>query len=404
MLKINPTQLQSDLDALNQFGHNAATGGMNRVAYNEADMQARRWFDAQMRELGLTVRIDAAGNSIGTYAGSQNLPPIALGSHTDTVPEGGKYDGTLGVTAALACVRALKEANIRLQHPIEVINFTAEEATMGGGTFGSLAMAIGLPTGYADKPAWDGRPVHAHLSAAGIDPAGTRAAKRAVGSVAAYFELHIEQGGNLIGEGKDIGIVEGIVGIRRYLLAFDGDANHAGTTPMHLRNDALVKAAPIIHAVRDLALKHGIVATIGSMSVKPGASNVIPGRVDVVAEMRSLKGSVLDAAERDLQSITESLGGSYARMSIKEEMICDEQLQQALVMACGELCLSRRYLPSGAGHDAMCMAAICPSVMLFVPSVGGISHSPKEFTSLEDCVNGANVMLGALLHIDAQLS
>ncbi len=404
MLKINSQDLQQDLDALNQFGQNPSTGGMNRVAYNEADMQARRWLDAEMRELGLAVRVDEAGNSIGTYAGSQNLPPIALGSHTDTVPEGGKYDGSLGVAAALACVRALKAANVRLRHPVEIINFTAEEATMGGGTFGSLAMAVGLPVGYADKPAWDGRPVREHLAAAGIAPDGLGAAKRAAGSVAAYFELHIEQGGHLIGEGKDIGIVEGIVGIRRYLLAFDGDANHAGTTPMHLRNDALVKAAPIIHAVRDLALKHGIVGTIGNMSVKPGASNVIPGRVDVVAEMRSLKGTVLDAAERELQAITEGLGGSYARMSIKEEMICDGQLQQALVMACGELGLSHRYLPSGAGHDAMCMAAICPSVMLFVPSVGGISHSPKEFTAHQDCVNGANVMLGALLHIDTQLS
>jgi N-carbamoyl-L-amino-acid hydrolase len=403
MLKINPTQLESDLNAINSFGYNPNTSGLNRVAYNPADMQARRWLDEHMRELGMSVHVDAAGNSIGTYAGRENLPPIALGSHTDTVPEGGKYDGALGVLGALACVRALAYAGQRLRHPVEVINFTAEEATMGGGTFGSLAMTSGLPQGYADKPAWDGRPVHEHLSAAGIAPERLGEAQRKTNSVSAYFELHIEQGGVLVGDCTDIGVVEGIVGIRRYALNFDGQANHAGTTPMHLRDDALIKCAPIIPFVRELAQKHGIVGTIGSMLVKPGASNVIPGRVEMTAEMRSLRGEVLDTAERELEAMVLHCGGNYARMSNKNAMICDEGLKSAIRQASDSLGLSHRSLPSGAGHDAMCMAALCPSAMLFVPSVGGISHSPKEFTALQDCVNGVNVMLNALILADAFL-
>ncbi|MHC4800479.1 MAG: hydantoinase/carbamoylase family amidase, partial [Planctomycetota bacterium] len=238
-------QLLRDLETLAQIGADPG-GGLNRIAYNPADQEARAWVEAQMHAVGMTVRTDAAGNSIGLYPGNDpNLPSIAFGSHTDTVPNGGRFDGALGVLAALACVRALYEAGVHLRHPVEVINFVAEEATMSGGTLGSRAMA-GFPdvTNIVSQPAWDGLPVADHLHTAGLDPATITQARRPKDSLAAYLELHIEQGGALEAAQVPIGVVEGIVGIRRYAVTFHGYTNHAGTTPMIGRQDALVMAAP----------------------------------------------------------------------------------------------------------------------------------------------------------------
>lgn len=395
-------QLLEDLETLGQIGR-TAEGGLLRIAFNADDWAGRRWVAEQLRTLGLTVTTDAAGNTRARYAGREELPAIAIGSHTDTVPNGGLYDGALGVLAGLACVRALQGAGLRLRHPVEIINFVAEEATMAGGTLGSHAMVGSLDPQVIDQPAWDGQLVRTHLQGAGLDPARLGEAQSATDAYAAFLELHVEQGGRLEDEGIQIGIVEGIVGIRRYLVTYTGYANHAGTTTMDRRQDALVMAAPLIGQVREVAVRHGIVGTIGKVDVTPGAPNVIPGKVVLHLEIRGLDEAILDAAERELDAYALLQGGNFTRVSTKAAVQADERLLDAFTAAATELGLSYRRLPSGAGHDAMNMATLCPMAMLFVPSQNGVSHSPDEYTAPQDCINGAQVLLRALLQIDELL-
>jgi N-carbamoyl-L-amino-acid hydrolase len=399
---VDGDRLLDDLDSLAHFGASDACA-VSRVAYGPADLEARRWVEAQMLELALQVRKDQAGNSIGSYPGRMTgLPPIATGSHTDTVPAGGRYDGALGVAAALSCVRALADSDVRLRHPLEVINFAAEEATMGG-TIGSRAMAGILDSRILRTQAWDGREVAEHIQAAGLDPHAVAQAERAEGSLACFLELHIEQGSILDEAGVPLGVVEGIVGIRRYTVGFEGIANHAGTTPMLKRRDALVMAAPYVMAVRDIAVAHDIVGTVGRLELRPGTPSVIPGLVELSVEIRGMDEATMDAAETALSETAAACGGHLARVSQKPPVHSDPRLLDALVAACEELGVEYRHIPSGAGHDAMCMAHIAPIAMLFVPSRGGISHSPDEYTDPEACVLGARVLLEALLNVDAAL-
>ncbi len=395
-------QLLEDLETLAQIGR-SDQGGLLRVAFSPADMAGRRWVAEQFSALGLTVTTDAAGNTLARYAGTEELPAIAIGSHTDTVPHGGQYDGALGVLAGLACIRALHAAGSHLRHPIEIINFVAEEATMAGGTLGSHALVGSLDLATLDQPAWDGELVRTHLANAGLDPARINEAQVLPNRYAAFLELHVEQGETLETEGVAVGVVEGIVGIRRYLVTYTGYANHAGTTTMNRRRDALVAAAPLITFVRETALKHGIVGTIGTLAVEPGASNVIPGKVIMNLEIRGLNDQILDRAEAELQAKATADGGVLTPLSAKSPVQADPRLLDALAAACDNLTLNYRRMPSGAGHDAMNMATLCPMAMLFVPSQHGVSHSPDEYTAPRDCINGAQVLLAALLKIDAIL-
>ena len=394
--------LLADLETLGQIGRVPA-GGLLRIAFGAADWEGRRWVAQQMRELGLAVESDAAGNTIGRYPGQEKLPAIAIGSHTDTVPGGGVYDGALGVLAGLACLRALHAANQRLRHPVELINFTAEEATMAGGTLGSYALTGLLNPHIVEQPAWDGQPVRTHLQQSGLDPDRLLDAQRAAGQYAAFLELHIEQGATLEARQQPIGLVEGIVGIRRYLVTFHGYANHAGTTTMERRQDALVAAAPFITLVRDVAMAHAIVGTIGKVTVLPGAPNVIPGKVELHLEIRGLDEAVLDHAETQLRQAAVGGGATFTPLSNKPPVKADPRLVAAIAQACDDLTLSYLPMPSGAGHDAMNMAALCPMAMIFVPSRNGVSHSPDEYTAPEACVNGARVLLATLLKLDAIL-
>ncbi|MBV7334500.1 Zn-dependent hydrolase [Chloroflexi bacterium TSY] len=395
--------LLDDLETLGQIGA-SPEGGLNRIAYSPADREGRSWFAEQMRRVGMTVQTDVAGNDIGRYPGTDpQLAPIALGSHTDTVPNGGRYDGTLGVLAALACVRTLHEAKVQLRHPIEVINFAAEEATMAGATFGSRAMVGLLDAGAISQQAWDGRAVAEHLQAANLEPSHVSQAKRSENELAAYLELHIEQGRKLESAQVPIGVVEGIVGIRRYGVTFHGYANHAGTTLMADRQDALVMAASYILGVRDIAQAHGIVGTVGILTLKPGAPNVIPGQVDINVEIRGLHEDVLDTAEAELAQEAQKVDATFQHISNKPPVESDPRLVDALIAACAELDLPYQRMPSGAGHDAMLVAHIAPQAMLFVPSRNGVSHSPDEYTDPESCVAGARVLLAALLKLDEQL-
>lgn len=291
--QIDGEQLLVDLERLAAFGRRAG-GGIDRPAYSEADQAARAWVASRLSELGLDVRRDAAGNTIARLAGADpELPAIAIGSHTDTVPNGGMFDGALGVTAGIAVARALREAGVRLRHPLEVINFASEEAVVAT-TLGSRAMAGRFDAAELDQPAWDGRPVRMHLSEAGLDPARVLEARRQPGELCCYFELHPEQGRELERIGADIGVVTGIVAVRRYLVSFRGRAGHAGTTAMIDRHDALVAAAPLVGEVRKTAMDYGIVGTVGSLQVKPGVANVIPEWVELTLELRSLDQTKLD--------------------------------------------------------------------------------------------------------------
>lgn len=393
-------QLLEDLEVLGQIGRVPA-GGLERIAFSPTDGEGRRWVAQQMSRLGMAVHTDAAGNTIGRYPGTeQTLPAIALGSHTDTVPQGGIYDGALGILGGLACIRALQEAQQRLRHPLVLINFSAEEATMAGGTLGSYALTGLLNPAVIDGIAWDGQPVRTHLQNASLEPSRLHEAHQTAGNYAAFLELHIEQGATLEARGLPIGIVEGIVGIRRYLVTFHGYANHAGTTTMDRRQDALVAAAPFITLVREVAVAHGIVGTIGKLTVLPGAPNVIPGKVEVHLEIRGLTDGVLDQAEAQLQAAAHTAHADFAAVSNKPPVQSDPRLLSAIAAACAELGLPALPMPSGAGHDAMNMAALCPMAMIFVPSQAGVSHSPDEYTAPEACVNGARVLLATLLKLD----
>lgn len=401
--EIDGPALLADLDALNSRGGGAGPG-INRIAFSPADAAGREYLDGRLRELGLAVRRDALGSTLARLPGtSPGLAAIAIGSHTDTVPDGGRYDGALGVVAAIACARALVSGGgPALRHPLEVLNFVSEEATMGAGCLGSSAMVQDVNRALGGN-AWDGRPVEEHVRAAGVDPARLGEARRRPGELAAYLELHIEQGATLWRSGDRLGVVEGIVGIRRYELEFRGEANHAGTTAMEERRDALVLAAPLVGAVRELAVAGGIVGTVGTLRVEPGASNVIPGRVVMECELRSLEESRLDAAEAELGARVRAAGGDLRALGAKAPVLCDAGLLAALDAATAGLGVRARRMPSGAGHDAMSLAAICPVAMLFVPSERGISHAPGERTSPEDCLLGAQALLAALREVDRRL-
>lgn len=401
-LTIDGDRLLRDLDTLAGIGADER-GGITRIAYSQADRAGRAWVRAEFEAMGLTTRTDAAGNDAWLYAGTErDLAPLAIGSHTDTVPNGGKYDGALGVLAALACVRALHQSGRRLRHPIEAINFAAEEATMSGATFGSRAMTGSLDPGVMHHRAWDSRSVADHLRDAGLDPDCVPQARRTA-PLAAFLELHVEQGRRLETLGQPIGIVEGIVGIRRYEVTVRGYANHAGTTLMEDRRDALVMAVPYVLLVRDVAERHGIVGTVGKMDILPGSPNVIPGQVILNLEIRGLDEKVLDRAESQLLETAQGLQADFIRTSNKPPVESDPLLIGALEAACDENRLAHTRLASGAGHDAMCIADIAPQAMIFVPSHNGVSHSPDEYTAPADCVAGAQVMGSALLHLDAML-
>ncbi len=401
-LQIDGDRLVRDLETLAAIGADAQ-GGVTRIAYSREDREGREWVRAEFAALGLSETTDSAGNDTWVYPGTESkLASIALGSHTDTVPNGGRYDGALGVLSALAVVRALHQGNRRLRHPVEVVNFAAEEATMSGATFGSRAMAGTLAPDVVNHRAWDSRTVADHLRDAGLDPDRVTAAKRTDGP-AAFLELHIEQGRRLETQRKPIGVVEGIAGIRRYEVTVNGYANHAGTTLMQDRQDALVMAAPYILQVKSVAEQHGIVGTVGKMDILPGSPNVIPGQVIINLEIRGLDEGVLDLAERQLEEEAGKLQAAFVQTSNKPSVDSDPLLVQALVAACEDNGYAYARMASGAGHDAMCMADLAPQAMLFVPSHNGVSHSPDEYTPSEDCVAGAQVLGTALLHLDGML-
>jgi beta-ureidopropionase / N-carbamoyl-L-amino-acid hydrolase len=402
---VNADRLVQHLAALAQFGANPE-GGVSRVAFSDADRAGRAYLTQLMQNAGLTVRVDTAGNLSGRREGSDPaLPAILIGSHTDSVPSGGNYDGDVGVLGGIEVAQRLAELRVKLRHPIEVVNFTDEE----GGLVGSLAMAGRLKRSSLDVVNASGKSIREGVRAVGGDPDRLDQAKRAPAEIEAYVELHIEQGALLEAAKIDIGVVEGIVGIRWWDVTVNGFANHAGTTPMDKRHDALLSAAEFVLAVNRVAtsMPGRQVATVGRIRAEPGAPNVVPGKVVLSLEIRDLDGVKMQQVFDAIRSRGDEIARARETpIDFKEIEVAaapaptDERMRKIIAAAAAKLGLSSQPMPSGAGHDAQDMSHIAPTGMIFIPSVGGISHSPQEYSTPQAIGNGANVLLQTVLAID----
>lgn len=382
-----------------------ADGGLSRPALSEADMVVRAWFAAQAQDAGLIYRVDGAGNQSAILpAADDDAKTLLIGSHLDSVPNGGRYDGALGVVAGLEALLTLKDHEVSLPFHVEVINFTDEEGCLRG-LLGSSA-AAGLLDERSLENVRGGRDaLLTGLARAGISTDSVLAARRDVSKLHGYIEVHVEQGTRLEDAGIDIGVVTSIVGVRSFWLTFEGEAAHAGTRPMPQRKDAMWGASAMVQRARQLVMGEydpGVV-NFGAVHAAPGAFNIVPATVRLALEFRHGEAARLDAMEDALLKLARDVAGEFD-LNLHVEAVdriapapMDEGMMQRVEAAVQRCSLKSTRLMSFAGHDAQCMAQVTPSVMYFVPSVGGISHNPAEYTSDDDCINAANVMLHAIL-------
>lgn len=406
-IRVNGNRMESRIFELAKFGRDKNGRGY-RVAYTHGDIEARAWFMDLMKKAGLNPTIDAAGNIIGKRKGNNpSLKPIAFGSHIDMVPDGGNYDGCMGSIGALEVIEVLNENSITTEHPLEVIIFSNEE----GGTIGSMAMAGMLTAEGLQQKSQMGLTMAEGISAIGGNPGRIKDMQRKKGDLKAFIELHIEQGGILEQKGLQIGVVEGIVGIVHWEVTVEGFANHAGTTPMNMRKDALLAASELVIAVNEEIKKveGRQVGTIGKLALQPGAYNVIPGKVTMGLEIRDLDDAKINrlfsAIEKRASAIASASGTSISFVRQANESkaaLTDPSLQQKIIASSSALGLTWQLMQSGAGHDAQEIAHIAPVAMIFIPSKDGISHSPKEFSTATDMANGANVLLQTIFKVDRE--
>ncbi len=412
---IDAARLRNRLERLSTHGRppgGAFADGVTRVAYSVADLTARAWIIDEIKSADIAPRIDAAGNIFARFGGQPNQPAILFGSHIDSVPNGGNFDGDLGTFSALEVIQAVQAAKVQTRHPLEMVVWAHEESTAFGiGTAASRIVAGDLQAGDMDRT-WNGMKRADALKRIAGNPDQIETAVRGKGAWHSYVELHIEQGGSLDQAKIPIGLVEGIVGIHRYDVVIEGVANHAGTTPMGERRDAMVAAAQLTLAVREIAARRQgrQVGTVGRIEVEPNSPNVIPGRVTLSVEFRDLSEQVLgelgDAVKARSTGIAKDTGTTitFKLASTNIGAPANSGVQDAIGKAADALKLQTRRLPSGAGHDAQQIARLCPMGMIFVPSIGGISHSPRELTTWDDCARGANVLLGTVLELDGRES
>jgi N-carbamoyl-L-amino-acid hydrolase len=414
---VDGSRLRRRLERLSTFGRpdgGTFASGVSRVAYSDADIAARAWLLDEVKAAGLTARIDAAGN-VFVRAGAtadgrvgSAVPPILFGSHIDSVPSGGNFDGDLGTLASLEVLQAVQAAGLSTRHPLEMVLWAHEESTaFGKGTACSRIVAGDLKAGDLDQE-WNGLRRRDAIARIGGNPVRIEEAVRSKGAWHAYVELHIEQGGTLDRARVPIGIVEGIVAIHRYDVVVEGFANHAGTTEMDRRQDALVAASRLVLAVREIAAGRPgrQVGTVGHLDVHPNSPNVIPGRVRLSVEFRDLSPAVLDEMGVAVRQRADAIAResnttiTFTLATTNPAAPAHAGVKSAIRDAVDRAGLTARELPSGAGHDAQMVAALCPMGMIFVPSVGGISHSPRELTSWDDCTRGADVLLHTVLALD----
>lgn len=401
---VRADRLRQRLENLSTFGRVAGgtfADGVSRLGFSDADVAGREYVIGLMKTAGLQPRIDSAGNIFGRRKGVQDdLPAVLFGSHIDSVPNGGNFDGDLGSLGAIEVIEVLNETGVQTRHPLEVVIWTNEEGVAyNNGLCGSRAAAGKLEPGELDH-VWNGVKKADAFRKIGGDP-GRIAEARIRRDLKCYLELHIEQGGTLDREGIAIGVVEGIVAIDRFALEIAGFGNHAGTTRMADRQDALLAASRLVIAVNDIArnLPGRQVGTVGHLDVHPNAPNVIPGKVRMTVEFRDLSAATLGTMLERLRKAASEIGNATRTTvtlqpaSSHEAALADPAMQDLVEGSARKLGLSHRRLPSGAGHDAQMAAKLCPMGMIFVPSVGGISHSPRELTSWDDCARGVQVLL-----------
>ena len=402
-LVVNGARLNGWLAQFDRIGRTA--GGINRVAYSEADLAGRAFTRELFAQSGLQLRLDTAGNMLARVPGTDaSKAPILIGSHVDSVTDGGNYDGPVGSFAAIEVARSLAEQKVRLRHPLEVVVWQNEE----GGTIGSK-IAVGLLTpADLEKVARSGKTVREGISIIGGNMSRLNEAVRKKGDIAGYIELHIEQGGLLEKASRQIGVVEGIVGLRWFEITITGFSNHAGATPMDQRQDAMLAAAKFTVAVNDAIRSESgrQVATVGRLNVTPNTTNVIPGQVVLTVDLRDLDQNKIDRFTARFEQIAREIGAAtstkfaFTQLVNSAPAISDSRILNVIESSATALGLSHQRMPSGAGHDAQEVAHIAPMAMIFVPSVGGISHSPKEFSRADDIANGANVLMNAVVEAD----
>ncbi len=414
-LHVNQQRVWGTLEKLAEFGRPAGAGfegGVTRLGFSEADMAAREYLMGLMRDAGLAVRVDPAGSIFGRREGSEpKLPVLLFGSHIDSVPNGGNFDGDVGSMGAIEVVRALNDHKVQTRHPLELVIWTNEEGHhFSKGLFGSSAAAGLITPDVLERRDADGKSLADWLRRYGQEPARIGDARIARGTVAAYIELHIEQGAVLDESKIQIGVVQGIVGIQwRHCVAV-GFANHAGTTPMDRRRDAFAATARAALAVREEVRGESgrQVGTVGYVKVEPGAGNIIPGRAEFIVELRDLDREKINRIWGRIEKRFAAIG-TEEKVELTCAVLADEEpaltalpLRDTIREAARAAGFTTMDLPSGAGHDAQMAAKFAPVGMIFVPSRGGISHSPREFTPPEDVARGAEVLYRTILALDAR--
>jgi len=407
-MKINIERVKRDINNLASFSSTPGRG-VTRLAFSKEDVQAKGYLMAQMEAAGLEVYLDGYGSLFGRREGTEpDLPPVMIGSHYDTGIGGGPFDGVAGIVAGIEIARTLKENGASHRHPIEVAAFNDEEgARFGNAMSNTRAMAGFLTQEELDRTKdINGKPLREAMEECGIK-VDLDLAKREKGSLKAFLELHIEQGPVLEKAGMDVGIVDTIVGLDRYEVKFRGLAGHAGITPMAGRKDALVSAAKFIVAVNDIAREtgKGAVATVGEMSIYPNASNLIPELVKLSVDIRATDSQLINTMSDKVQKELEKIGYAdpveieFKRGVYIPPVEMDRDNGDLLRRKAEDLGLKYRVMNSGAAHDAMVMAALAPANIIFVPSVGGLSHDPEEWTEYDDLENGIQLMLQTITEL-----
>ncbi|HYE84317.1 MAG TPA: Zn-dependent hydrolase [Clostridia bacterium] len=399
-MKVNNNRIKNNLMKVGEVGK-GVSGGITRLAFSKEFYEASAILKKLMEEAQLEVKEDMIGDIFGKRCGKDNdLPVIMVGSHLDTVRNGGVFDGNLGIIAALECMYVLEENSIITRHPIEIAAFNAEEGSELGGAFASRVM-LGIQN-------QDEKELANKLACYGLTVENVKQSVRDISRIKAFLELHIEQGGDLEMKGIPIGIVDGIAGITRYRICVNGEANHAGTTPMVLRKDALIGASKLILEIERMAKGFGepMVATVGIMKIFPEAVNVIPGRVEFILEVRDLK---QERIEQFIEQLIDT-GKQIERVQFefqcvisKPPIMTNAGIASIIERVCINKKLQYQYMASGAGHDAQEMARKVPAGMIFIPSRGGKSHCAQEWTDWEEVYKGTEVLLDTILLLDKSI-
>ncbi len=406
-IRINMGRLRADIERFAEIGRRE-DGGIYRMAFSPEDWEAREALVDALKQAELKGEMDDAGNVVGKMQVAPAGPGVIVGSHLDSVPAGGPLDGTLGVLSGLECLRRIHEAGVKTKRPVELIAFSDEEGRFGS-MFGSRAIAGEInPDTLRTMVDLSGVSLTDAMTERGLEPFKALQARRNPDSVHAFIELHIEQGPILDRIGKSLGVVEAITGLFKWSIRLKGEADHAGTTPMPMRRDAFAGLAEFAGEIPRVLEEHGAgnsVATVGRVELRPGTANTVPSLAEFTLDVRDENAEVLaalaDAFRTALSAIARRRGLMFEFDILSEvtPVRCDERIASAISEAARELGVEPHMMPSGAAHDAQIMARIAPPGMIFVPSVGGRSHSPAEWTHWEDIEVGANVLLQTILKL-----